>query len=103
MPKQKYKYLFGPVPSRRLGRSLGVDIVPLKTCTQNCIYCQLGKDAPQILERSEYVPIESVLEEALGHQGPSFIEMPVVSQDEIAPFVPKWVSSARKKNIPNIY
>ena len=63
MGNTKYKYLFGPVPSRRLGRSLGVDIIPLKTCTQNCIYCQLGKDAPQILERKEYVRIESVLDE----------------------------------------
>ena len=63
MPQQKYKYLFGPVPSRRLGRSLGVDIIPLKTCTQNCIYCQLGKDAPQTLERKEYAPINAVLDE----------------------------------------
>ena len=47
--------------------------------------------------------IESVLEKALGHSGPSFIEMPVVSQDVFAPFVPKWVHSARKNNIPNIY
>jgi wyosine [tRNA(Phe)-imidazoG37] synthetase (radical SAM superfamily) len=59
----KEKYLFGPVPSRRLGLSLGVDIVPLKTCTQNCLYCQLGKDAVQTLERSIYVPIEEVLTE----------------------------------------
>lgn len=63
MDKPTYKYLFGPVPSRRLGRSLGVDIIPLKTCTQNCIYCQLGKDAPQTLERREYVLISDVLEE----------------------------------------
>jgi wyosine [tRNA(Phe)-imidazoG37] synthetase (radical SAM superfamily) len=63
MTQKRYKYLFGPVPSRRLGRSLGVDIIPLKTCTQNCIYCQLGKDAPQILQRSEYAPISAVLEE----------------------------------------
>ena len=47
--------------------------------------------------------IEPVLEKALNHNGPSFIEMPVVSQDVIAPFVPKWVNFARKKNIPNIY
>ena len=59
----KERYLFGPVPSRRLGLSLGVDIVPLKTCTQNCLYCQLGKDAPQILERKIYVPIHEVLDE----------------------------------------
>lgn len=63
MTEPAYNYLFGPVPSRRLGRSLGVDIIPLKTCTQNCIYCQLGKDAPQTLDRKEYVPIREVLDE----------------------------------------
>lgn len=63
MTQKSYKYLFGPVPSRRLGRSLGVDIIPFKTCTQNCIYCQLGKDAVQTLERREYVPINAVLAE----------------------------------------
>ncbi|MBL7214880.1 MAG: radical SAM protein [Phycisphaerae bacterium] len=63
MSKETYHYLFGPVPSRRLGRSLGVDIVPFKTCTQNCIYCQLGKDTPQAIERKEYVPIDAVLDE----------------------------------------
>ncbi len=63
MTNTAYHYLFGPVPSRRLGRSLGVDIVPMKTCTQNCIYCQLGKDAPQAIERKEYVPIDAVLDE----------------------------------------
>lgn len=60
---EKYRYLFGPVPSRRLGRSLGVDIVPSKTCTQNCLYCQLGKNAPQTLQRRVYVPVEAVLDE----------------------------------------
>ena len=63
MTTKKYHYLFGPVPSRRLGRSLGVDIIPLKTCTQNCIYCQLGKDAPQTFQRKDYVSIEAVLSE----------------------------------------
>lgn len=37
------KHLYGPVPSRRLGRSLGVDIVPHKVCSYDCIYCQLGR------------------------------------------------------------
>lgn len=63
MTTKKYRYLFGPVPSRRLGHSLGVDIIPLKTCTQNCIYCQLGKDAPQTLQRKDYVSINAVLNE----------------------------------------
>lgn len=59
----KSKYLFGPVPSRRLGCSLGVDIVPLKTCTQNCIYCQLGIDGVTTTDRSPYVDIDSVISE----------------------------------------
>lgn len=59
----KYKYLFGPVPSRRLGRSLGVDIIPLKVCTQNCIYCQLGVNADTKVERAEYVNIDDVFAE----------------------------------------
>jgi wyosine [tRNA(Phe)-imidazoG37] synthetase (radical SAM superfamily) len=57
------KYLYGPVPSRRLGRSLGVDIVPFKTCTLDCIYCQLGKTTRKTLQRKEYVPVDDVLAE----------------------------------------
>ena len=56
-------YIFGPVPSRRLGRSLGVDIVPFKTCTYDCIYCQLGRTTHKTVERREWVPMEDVLEE----------------------------------------
>lgn len=56
----EYKYLFGPVPSRRLGFSLGVDLVQHKTCTLNCIFCQLGPTAVTTLERREYVPTEAV-------------------------------------------
>ncbi len=59
----KTKYLYGPVPSRRLGRSLGVDIVPLKTCTLDCVYCQLGKTAEKTIERKNYADIEAVLAE----------------------------------------
>ena len=59
----KHKYVFGPVPSRRLGRSLGVDLIPLKTCSFNCIYCQLGRGRFTTLVRDEYVPAEAVLQE----------------------------------------
>jgi len=51
------------VPSRRLGRSLGIDIVPFKVCTLDCIYCQLGKTTEKIVERKEYVSVEAVLTE----------------------------------------
>jgi wyosine [tRNA(Phe)-imidazoG37] synthetase (radical SAM superfamily) len=57
------KYVFGPVPSRRLGRSLGIDPVPLKTCNWNCIYCQLGRSTPVVHERKEYFPCEDILAE----------------------------------------
>ena len=56
-------YVFGPVPSRRLGRSLGVDLVPFKTCTYDCIYCQLGRTTNKTVERREYVPTDAVLSE----------------------------------------
>ena len=57
------KYFYGPVPSRRLGLSYGVDIVPFKVCTLDCIYCQLGKSTDLTIERSNYGPIEPILAE----------------------------------------
>jgi len=61
--KRKYKHLFGPVPSRRLGRSLGIDLVPFKTCSFDCIFCQLGKTTDKTLTRAEYVDLDAVIEE----------------------------------------
>lgn len=58
------KYIFGPVPSRRLGRSLGIDPVPLKTCNWNCVYCQLGRTRPLTNSRREYFPRHEILIEA---------------------------------------
>jgi len=60
------RYIFGPVPSRRLGRSLGVDLVPFKTCTYDCIYCQLGRTTNKTVERRQWVPLEAVLAELKG-------------------------------------
>lgn len=56
-------YVFGPVPSRRLGRSLGIDVVPYKTCTYDCIYCQLGRTTNKTMARSEWVPLNEVVDE----------------------------------------
>lgn len=55
--KRGYKYLFGPVPSRRLGRSLGVDLTPFKTCTLDCVFCQLRRTTNKTLDRHEYAPV----------------------------------------------
>ena len=57
------KYLFGPVPSRRLGISLGVDLVPHKVCSLNCVYCEVGKTTNLTIERKEYIPIKEVINE----------------------------------------
>ena len=60
---EQIKYLYGPVASRRLGLSLGVDIVPFKVCTLDCVYCQLGKTTEKTVERAEYVSPEEILVE----------------------------------------
>ncbi|MBW1721202.1 MAG: radical SAM protein [Deltaproteobacteria bacterium] len=57
------KYLFGPVPSRRLGLSLGIDLTPFKTCSLDCVFCQLGRTTKKTVLRKEYVPIEAVIAE----------------------------------------
>jgi len=59
----KQEYIFGPVPSRRLGRSLGVDLVPFKTCSYDCIYCQLGRTTNKTIKRKEWVPIDIVIDQ----------------------------------------
>ncbi len=57
------RHVFGPVPSRRLGRSLGVDLVPFKTCTYDCVYCQLGRTSRKTDVRRVFVPAEEIIEE----------------------------------------
>ena len=58
-----YKYLFGPVPSRRLGMSLGVDLVPHKVCSLDCVYCECGSTTNLTTERKEYIPYDKVIKE----------------------------------------
>jgi wyosine [tRNA(Phe)-imidazoG37] synthetase (radical SAM superfamily) len=57
------KYLFGPVPSRRLGLSLGLDLVPFKTCSYDCVYCELGRTTYLTIERKPFVPAEKIIKE----------------------------------------
>ena len=61
--KMNGKYVFGPIPSRRLGRSLGIDLVPHKTCSHDCVYCEAGETTLLTLERQEYVPVDEVIRE----------------------------------------
>ena len=71
------KTIFGPVPSRRLGQSLGIDPIPLKTCNWNCVYCQLGHSRPLTNKRKDYVDPDFILNElskALEAHAPSEID-----------------------------
>lgn len=72
-----YKHLFGPVPSRRLGMSLGVDMVPKKVCSLNCVYCEVGQTTLLTVRRKEYVPEREIIKELKDffkkHPDPDFI------------------------------
>jgi wyosine [tRNA(Phe)-imidazoG37] synthetase (radical SAM superfamily) len=68
-----YRYLFGPVPSRRLGISLGIDLVPMKTCSLNCIYCECGRTTKLTVSRREYIAlgaVEAELDHYFSHHPP---------------------------------
>ena len=57
------RFLFGPVNSRRLGRSLGIDLLPFKTCSLDCVYCECGWTTDKTMRRGELVPVDAVLAE----------------------------------------
>ncbi|MBD3211936.1 MAG: radical SAM protein [Candidatus Lokiarchaeota archaeon] len=57
------EYVYGPVPSRRLGKSLGIDPLPSKTCNYQCIYCQLGKTTIFTNKRKNYCPKRDIIKE----------------------------------------
>jgi wyosine [tRNA(Phe)-imidazoG37] synthetase (radical SAM superfamily) len=60
------RHVFGPVPSRRLGKSLGVDLIPPKTCSLDCVYCQLSRTTQHTTERASFVDWRAVVEEVRG-------------------------------------
>lgn len=57
------KFVFGPVPSRRLGESVGVSPIPEKTCNYACVYCQLGRTSKMTVKRKEFFPLEDILKQ----------------------------------------
>ncbi|WP_236610382.1 radical SAM protein [Methanosphaerula palustris] len=58
-----HKHIFGPVLSRRLGLSLGIDLIPFKTCSYNCVYCECGSSPDLTIIRQEFFPVEQVISE----------------------------------------
>jgi wyosine [tRNA(Phe)-imidazoG37] synthetase (radical SAM superfamily) len=63
MSASGFQSVYGPITSRRLGRSLGIDLVPFKTCTYDCMYCQLGRTMNKTIDRKEYISVDAVMEE----------------------------------------
>ncbi|MGE4497201.1 MAG: radical SAM protein [Deferribacterales bacterium] len=57
------RYIFGPVPSRRLGRSLGVDVIPSKICSLDCVYCEVGKTTELSCARENYFKTDDIIDE----------------------------------------
>jgi len=59
----EFRYVFGPVPSRRLGFSLGINNIPYKVCSYSCVYCQLGRTLKYSIERSPYGDPQRIVDE----------------------------------------
>ena len=79
-----FHYLFGPLPSRRLGNSLGVSPIPERTCNYSCIYCQLGRTTHMTRKRQEFFPLEDILTELRTYlqEGPPFDVISIVGEGE---------------------
>jgi len=78
------EYVYGPVPSRRLGLSLGVSPIPKKTCNYACIYCQLGRTDHMTNARQNFYPLEDILDEvkAVIEGGTEFDVITIVGEGE---------------------
>lgn len=63
--QEKHRFTYGPVPSRRLGRSMGVSPIPAKTCSYTCVYCQLGRTTCLQTKRESFYPRENILAEII--------------------------------------
>lgn len=79
-----FRYIFGPVPSRRLGISLGVSPIPKKTCNYSCIYCQLGRTDKLTNKRESFFPPEDIIAELEDYlsSGQSFDAVTIVGEGE---------------------
>lgn len=77
--RKKYNYIFGPIPSRRLGMSLGLDMVPHKTCSLNCAYCECGKTTTFSLERKPYIAAKEIISELDKFMNESDLKIDVIT------------------------
>jgi len=103
MSNHNREYIFGPVPSRRLGRSLGVDLVPFKTCSYDCVYCQLGGTTNKTTQRKQWAPVDiiiSQLKEKLVSE-PDYITLSGSGEPTLHSGIGQLISAVKKiTNIP---
>jgi wyosine [tRNA(Phe)-imidazoG37] synthetase (radical SAM superfamily) len=93
----EHSFVYGPVPSRRLGLSLGINIIPFKTCPLDCIYCQCGKTTKKTLERRSFFPINDILAAVRSAiqgrgQGVKDSRIPVRTPEPLNPRTPEPIS-----------
>ena len=86
---KEFQYIFGPIPSRRLGRSLGISPLPKKTCNYSCIYCQLGRTDRMTNERQEFYKTEDILKEFRVQHDVWFSETSLYENNKIEPTIQK--------------
>ena len=100
MTEGRRPLVYGPVPSRRLGRSLGVDLVPAKVCSLDCIYCQLGATTVKTVERKEYTPVEELVEDVraalAGGADPDYITLGGSGEPTLNACLGEIISSIKK-------
>jgi len=97
------KYVFGPVPSRRLGKSLGVNNIPPKHCSYSCVYCQVGRTSNITLERRTFYPWTEVVEEvvgaikAIGEENIDYVTFVPDGEPTLDVFLGKEISEIKKR------
>jgi len=93
-------HIFGPVPTRRLGLSLGVDLIPTKTCTYNCIYCEVGNTTCHTMDVESFIPpdeIEKELDIALKKNRPDTITLAGSGEPTLNSSIDEIIKVIRKK------
>jgi wyosine [tRNA(Phe)-imidazoG37] synthetase (radical SAM superfamily) len=93
-------YIFGPVPSRRLGLSLGVDLIPPKTCTYDCLYCEVGKTTCHTIQTAPLVPLRQLtleLETVLSKTVPDTITLAGSGEPTLNSEIDKIISFIKKR------
>jgi wyosine [tRNA(Phe)-imidazoG37] synthetase (radical SAM superfamily) len=93
-------YVFGPVPSRRLGLSLGIDLIPAKTCTYDCLYCQVGRTTLRTLEARPFIPLSKVvaeLEKKLRNTFPDVVTLAGSGEPTLHSQIDQMIAAIKKR------